>query len=116
MSQSDHSSDNPSPSADDVASRESMEPVLAGTLCLLTLNVLRQVAVDADAPAMNAFVCRKIASNLRQLSCHATFSSDFRRLCDRLVRRWEDEFGDAGSNADAPEHCPVPMPASATRH
>lgn len=96
--------------------KASSEPILAGTLCLLTLNVLRQASVPESAPVMNAFVCRKIASNLRQLSNAPGFSSDFRQICERLLRRWQDEFDHSDPAIDSAEPGLTPMPAWSTRH
>lgn len=96
--------------------RQALEPILGGTLCLLTLNVLGQDD-DSSAPAkMNPFVCRKIASNLVQLSSHPAVSTEFQRVCQRLVRRWYDHFGDDTSMDIAQWSALAAMQTSRTRH
>jgi hypothetical protein len=57
---------------------DNVEPILAGTLCLMSVSDRRQ------CPA----VTRKIIDNLTLLSRHPSISPSFQRICEKLRDDW----------------------------
>jgi hypothetical protein len=68
------------------------EPVLAGTLCLM--SAFRTTA----CPLMAG----RIATNLALLADHPDLSPEFRRVCRRLIEQWNGGQASRGAQDESP--------------
>jgi hypothetical protein len=78
------------------AEPETPEPVLAGTLCRMTLY----------RKSGNPELAQKITHNLTMLSTRPEFSESFRQVCHRLREDWCQTCG-AGNVVQGMPHVPA---------
>lgn len=62
---------------------DELEPLLGGTLCLLTMTALHGPRLDTP------YFTDKILKNLTSLSEHPNLSPEFKLVCARLASRWQ---------------------------
>jgi hypothetical protein len=79
------------------------EPVIGGTLCLMScaLTSMLNASTTDGSVAANPFYIKRIADNLALLADNTMLDAHFRRVCRRLFEHWESRLNAITSDVAA---------------